>query len=77
VQRADGLVSLYEQARWAEEPAWTWPSEIVDDRDIDDEQPHGFAEAWHSLPGLFDTADEAEAEARATYGYNEAFLTTE
>jgi hypothetical protein len=72
VQRSDGLFSLHQQARWPEEPSWTWPREIVDYRSADDEHPQGFAMTWQWLPGLFGTVDEAEAEARAAHGYNEA-----
>jgi hypothetical protein len=77
VQRVDGLVSLYEQTRWAEEPAWSWPFEIVDEQWVDDEQAQEFAVTWRSLPGLFGTLADAEAEARASYGYSEAYVQTQ
>ena len=28
VRRDDGLVRLFEQRRWPEEPTWQWPSRI-------------------------------------------------
>lgn len=77
VQRADGLVSLYEQARWNEEPAWSWPCEIVDEQWANEEQAQKFAMTWRLLPGLFGTFDAAEAEARASYGYDGAVMQTQ
>lgn len=76
VERSDCLFSLYQQSRWPEEPSWTYPLEIVDYLSIDDDQTPEFGTAWYSLTGLFGTADDAEAEARASLGYNEALTET-
>lgn len=67
-RRSDGLYCLFEQARWPEEPHWSWCSEIVVDDDSD------FPE-WRRHSGLFASVAQAETEARSLPGFADAVAT--